>query len=143
MPVVRTFLDSGVLMAAFKGETADGEKAMALLDDPNREFIGSTFLKLEVIPQPAYNKRPEEVEFFKEFFLSAVEHYAESTEALANAALSLAEKYGLLGMDALHASAAQQFDAAEFVTTEKPTRPLHRIRELKVTHLKDCPALGR
>jgi hypothetical protein len=41
----RTYLDSSVLIQAVQG--VDGDKTAALLEDPEREFVAATFLKLE------------------------------------------------------------------------------------------------
>jgi predicted nucleic acid-binding protein len=50
--VNRTFLDASVLIAAARGNDELGTRAMAILDDGDREFVASPFLKLEVLPQP-------------------------------------------------------------------------------------------
>lgn len=39
--MTRTFIDSGVLIAATRGEGAIAERALAILVDPNREFAAS------------------------------------------------------------------------------------------------------
>ena len=39
------------------------------------------------------------------------------------------------GMDALHVAAAIEAKADELVTTEKPTKPMHRVKEVKVVSL--------
>ncbi len=43
---------------------------MEVLDDSDREFVASAFLKLEVIPQPSFNQRRIEVDFMNDFFAS-------------------------------------------------------------------------
>jgi hypothetical protein len=47
----RTFIDTGVLIAAARGQNDFAARAMAILDDPNREFASSIFVKLEVLPK--------------------------------------------------------------------------------------------
>ncbi|MEC4814457.1 MAG: hypothetical protein SAK29_14460 [Scytonema sp. PMC 1069.18] len=42
------FIDSGILIAAARGEGAIAQKVLAILQDPNRIFVSSIFLKLEV-----------------------------------------------------------------------------------------------
>ncbi|MCY7406361.1 MAG: hypothetical protein LH631_02995, partial [Alkalinema sp. CAN_BIN05] len=42
-------------------------------------------------------------------------------------------RYGIAGMDTIHIVAAMAIDADEFVTTEKSTKPMFRIIELKMT----------
>ena len=75
----RTFLDASVLIAAARGNDELATRAMAVLDDPEREFIGSPFLKLEVIPQPTYNQRSAEVAFMNDFF-DAVQEFAAPSD---------------------------------------------------------------
>jgi predicted nucleic acid-binding protein len=131
---VKTFLDSGVLITAFQGQTEAAQKALQLLNDPTREFIASAFLKLEVLPQPTWNKRQIELEFYRAFF-SGVHHYASASETLAEAALEIAANFGLEAMDALHVVVASSLGAAEFFTTEKLTKPIHRLNTPKVIFL--------
>ena len=50
----RTYLDSSVLIQAVQGGTAT--KRAGLLEDPEREFVAATFLKLELLPQPTFHK---------------------------------------------------------------------------------------
>src|SRR6266498_1210640 len=114
MPGLKTFLDAGVLIAACKGQTEDSQRALALLNDPNREFIASTFLKLELLPQPTWHGRQTEIDFFNSYF-SSVQHYAAASEPLAESALDKAGADGLEAMDALHVAVASQFGAAEFI----------------------------
>ncbi len=45
---------------------------------------------------------------------------------------NIACKYGLAAMDALHIAAALSVDAEEFVTTEKPTKPMFRVTSIQV-----------
>jgi len=40
-----------------------GDKTAALLEDPEREFVAATFLKLELLPQPTFHRRRAELEF--------------------------------------------------------------------------------
>lgn len=47
----RTFLDSGVLMAAARGTDDTALLALQILDDPDRKFVSSFFVKLEVLPK--------------------------------------------------------------------------------------------
>jgi hypothetical protein len=40
-------------------------------------------------------------------------------------------------MDALHIAAAISVGAEEFITTEKPTKPMYRVTDIKVVSLFD------
>jgi predicted nucleic acid-binding protein len=55
--MICTFIDSGVLIAAARGEGEIAERALQILEDNKREFASSQFLKLEVLPKATYNKR--------------------------------------------------------------------------------------
>ncbi|MBW4637316.1 MAG: hypothetical protein KME05_03605 [Gloeocapsa sp. UFS-A4-WI-NPMV-4B04] len=52
-----TFIDSGVLIAAARGEEAIAERALVILEDLTLEFASSIFLKLEVLPKAIYNNQ--------------------------------------------------------------------------------------
>src|ERR1035437_943601 len=47
--MIRTFVDSGALIAAARSLDPDGERALKFLDDPNRVFLTSPFVYLEVV----------------------------------------------------------------------------------------------
>jgi hypothetical protein len=65
-----TFVDAGILIAAARGGNVQAARAMEILDDPEREFAASPFLRLEVLPQALFNKRDAEVAFYEAFFTS-------------------------------------------------------------------------
>jgi len=72
-------VDAGVLIAAARGGSVQAARAMEILDDPEREFGASPFLRLEVIPQATFNKRQAELAFYDAFF-SAVSKWATDLE---------------------------------------------------------------
>jgi predicted nucleic acid-binding protein len=47
----------------------------------------------------------------------------------------IAGTYGLAAMDALHVAAALQIQADELITTEKQTKPMHRVREIQIVSI--------
>lgn len=126
-----TFVDAGVLIAASRGGSEQATRAMEVLDDPEREFAASPFLRLEVLPQALFNRREDELAFYEVFF-SAVSKWATNLKAITDAALHEAATYGLEAMDALHVAAAASVGAVELFTTEKPSRSIHRARSVKV-----------
>lgn len=126
-----TFVDASVLIAASRGGTEQAARALEILDDPEREFAASPFLRLEVVPQAAFNKRQAELAFYEAFF-SAVSKWATDLQAITDAALREASSCGVEAMDALHVAAAAALGADELVTAEKPTRSIHRARAVKV-----------
>ena len=83
----RTYLDSSVLIQAVQG--VDGDKIAALLEDPEREFVAATFLKLELLPQPTFHKRKAELEFLAAYF-ERVAAWREADESLVAAAVKAA-----------------------------------------------------
>lgn len=64
----KTFLDAGVLIAAARGTDDMAFQALEILDDPNRTFVSSVFVKLEVLPKAVYNRFKEEAGFYESFF---------------------------------------------------------------------------
>ncbi|MGB6294707.1 MAG: hypothetical protein WBF90_00825 [Rivularia sp. (in: cyanobacteria)] len=41
-------------------------------------------------------------------------------------------EYGLAAMDALHIAPALSLDVEEFITTEKPTKPMFRVSGIQI-----------
>ena len=116
--MIRTFLDSGVLIAAARSLDRDGERALKFLDDPSRVFLTSPFVHLEVVPKAIFFKKRLERSFYDRYFTNA-EWYREVGKIEA-AARAEAAKAGL---------------ADEFITTEKPNKAIHRSSLVKVVYL--------
>ncbi len=126
-----TFIDSGVLIAAFRGEERLAERAMRIIDDPERILASSSFVRLEVLPKARYHRRTEEVEFYEEFF-GRVARWIEPSPELDVVALEEGSKAGLSALDSLHVAAALRAGAEELATTERPERAIHRTRSIRV-----------
>lgn len=130
---MKTFCDSGVLLTAWKrGE--HHERAVSLLAEEAREFVTCDNVQLELLPKPAFEKRHAETEFYNEHFQNATACEPFS-EALGQAALALAKKYGLSAGDALNLASAIRLGADEFVTSESPGKPMFRVAGIKVKSL--------
>jgi predicted nucleic acid-binding protein len=129
-----TFVDAGVLIAAARGTDWVARHATEVLGDPERSFAASPFLRLEVLPKAVFHKRIEEVAFYESFF-AAVERWAEPDSALAGRAQSLASRFGLSALDALHVAAALSVGADELLTTERLQKPIHRVTEIHIKTL--------
>jgi predicted nucleic acid-binding protein len=127
----RTYIDSGVLIAAARGTTDVSISAMQILDDPHREFASSIFVKLEVLPKAICYKNTAESDFYEEFF-SAVSYWANSLESIVENAYHEACHLGLAAIDAIHVAAAKSVGAEELVTSEKLGKPIHRAIGIKV-----------
>lgn len=126
-----TFVDTGVLIAAAKGQDEVAKRAMEILDDPDRIFASSDFVRLEVLPKSLYNKRENEAEFYKIFF-NDVGVWANLTDELVGNAFNEAEVWGLSAVDALHVAGAAFVGAHELVTTEKSQKPLGRVKSVPI-----------
>ena len=131
---MKTYLDTGVLIAAFRDQGLGGTRALQILDDSQRTFGSSIFVKLETLPKTVYNQQVLEREFYQMFF-DAVSDWADDVEEIVEDAYRISCEYGLAAMDALHIAAALMVGAEEFITTEKVTKPMFRVAEIKVTPL--------
>ena len=132
--MTRTFLDAGVLIAAIRGAPELADRAMELINDPERLFVSSEFVQLEVLPKALYYRQMEEVSFYRAYFASVIEMVPVSP-ALVSQAAEQAQRAGLAAMDALHIAAAKAGNAAEFITVERPGKPLFRVEGLSVQTL--------
>ena len=130
----RTYIDSGVLIAAIRGVDPIAQKALEILDDPDREFVSSMFVKLEVLPKAVYHKQNIEQEFYTTFFEN-VAQWADNYEKTIQAAYQEACNTGINALDALHVAAAISLNTDELITTERPVKPIHRTTSVKVVSL--------
>jgi predicted nucleic acid-binding protein len=131
---LRTFVDSGVLLTAWRGEKTESSVALKLLDDPRRSFFTSQLVRLEVIPKAVYYKNSREVEFYERYFALVAGDETLSRE-LGEDGNRLARRYGLAAVDAMHLASAIRQGAAEFITTEASEKPMFRVKELGVKAL--------
>jgi hypothetical protein len=122
--VTKTYIDSGVLIAAARGKGSLCERALAVLRDTSeREFVSSDYVKLETIPKPTYFGREAELKFYN-FDAAHLE------EGLIEACQS-----GLQSLDAVHVILAVLSGCDELVTTEKPTAAIHRTSRIRVVSI--------
>lgn len=126
-----TFLDAGVLIAAGRGRQEEAAWALAILGDPERRFLTSAFLRLEVLPKALYYARPAEAAVYERYF--AMARMIPLSMPLVEQAYVEACAFGLSALDALHLTFAKAGGAQEFITTERPTSPLFRVRGLTMT----------
>lgn len=133
--MIRTFVDTGVLIAAARGTGIGAERALHVLRDPNREFVASMFLKLEVLPKAIYNQRSAEVEFYEAYF-NVVAYWATDIGQIIEAAYRESTQSGLGAMDALHVAAAVSVDVVEFITYEKPEKSIYRTKSIQVISVR-------
>jgi predicted nucleic acid-binding protein len=129
--MIRTFMDTGVLISAARGSDDTAQRSLAILQDLDREFASSPFLKLELLPKAIYNKREPEVVFYEAYF-AIVTYWATDLEAILAAAYREVAEFGLGAMDALHIAAAVAVGAEEFITNEKPEKSIHRTPSIRI-----------
>jgi predicted nucleic acid-binding protein len=133
---ILTFVDSCVLIAAARGNDSVTDNALAILSDSNRSFASSMFVRLEVLPGPAFHRDEDEFNFHMEFF-NRVTRWATCDDALLEQAFHEAQNAGVLNaMDALHVAAAAQLGCNELITAEKPDKPICRASLVKVTSIR-------
>lgn len=133
--MVRTFLDSGVLLAAARSLGRDRERALKILEDPERTFLTSPFVHLELVPKAIFHKKRLEKAFYDEYFNAA--EWFRNLDEIEAAAQREAARSGLAAMDALHLVAAYLSRADEFVTTGRPGKPIYRSSLVRIFHLFD------
>jgi hypothetical protein len=132
---LKTFLDSGVLLTAWRGEPSpQTDAALSVMADDERQFYTSDHVKLELLPKPTFEKRRVELEFYQSHFDLTLGSEPFSPE-LGGAALRLATKHGLSAGDALNVVAAIRQGAEEFITSELPGKPIFRIGGIRMTSL--------
>jgi predicted nucleic acid-binding protein len=123
MSLKRTFLDSGVLISAARGTDNTALNALQILDDSDRAFVSSIFVKLEVLPKAIYSGFHEEAVFYQSYFENDVDLWVSFSDELAETAQQQARKFGLSALDALHVATAISARVDEFITTEKRESP--------------------
>lgn len=106
-------------------------KAAEVLDDDGRAFVCSPFIRMEVLPKALFYRRVDEVAFYRTYF-EAVETWVDPNPGLLLEAESLASRFGLSALDALHVTAAITAGVDELVTSERPASPIHRVSGLFV-----------
>jgi len=131
--MVRTFLDSGVLITAARSISRDRERALQILEDSDRIFLTSPFVHLELVPKAIFHKKHLEKAFYDEYFNAA--EWFRDLDKIEAAARTEAAKSGLAAMDALHLAAAHLSGADEFITTERPEKPIYRSSLLRIVYL--------
>lgn len=129
--MIRTFLDAGVLIAAARGRGMIDLRAHMILDDPERSFATSEYIRMEILPKALYHRQSTEVLLYEQFFSRAA-HIVPSSPTLTQHAYAEACTCGLSALDAFHVAAAKSCGAEEFITTERPTTPLFRVTGLVI-----------
>ena len=122
-----------MLLAGWR-RTQIGDAALSVLADDTREFYTAQLVKLETLPKARHEKNRNEQDFYETHFAQAI-HCEPLSEELGKQAEALAARYGLAGPDALQIAAAIRQGATEFITSEKPGKPMFRVKEIRVVSL--------
>ena len=134
MPATLTYIDSGVLIFAAKGTTDAAALALPFLGDPNREYVTSDYVRLEILPKATFHRRTVEIDFYNLFF-STTTRTIPTSPALLAYALEEACNTGIQGLDAVHIACAVFAGAEEFITSEKTNKPIHRTTLIKTVSI--------
>ncbi|QQD72305.1 type II toxin-antitoxin system VapC family toxin [Acidithiobacillus ferrivorans] len=132
----RTYIDSNILIAAFLGQDDLSNSAFQLIDDKDRHLVASDAVRLETLPKPHYEGNQIEVDFYETIFAYA-EMLPWDTNVLYHAQ-QLAEENGIAAMDAIHISFAISAKVDEFVTKEKPTKPMFRVLDIPIRSISSA-----
>jgi len=132
--VTTTYVDAGILIAGYRAQGVLGHAALSVLSDPNRAFVSSAFVRLEVLPKAVHFRNHTEASFYDAFFARVVA-WADLNSTLIDLAEREGTRHGLNALDALHVAAAVVLGAEELVTTEGPRKPIHRATGVRVVGL--------
>ena len=135
--MIRTYIDSGVLIAAARGSEKLGRRALAVISDSRtRQFVSSDYVKSETIPKPTFFGRHEELRFYEQFF-STVDTWIQFDNAHLVSAFDEACATGLAWVDAIHVVVAQLSGCEEIITSEKQTSAIHRTRRVRIVSIDE------
>ncbi len=130
----RTYVDANLLIAAWRNKDDVGMRALDILDDSQRIIVLSRAVWLEVMPKVIYHNEVAEMTFYQKIFdFAEVKEW--STESFYKAE-DLAQKYGIAAMDAVHLAIAIMANVDEFVSAEKPQKPMFRVSEIVVQSIR-------
>ncbi len=131
--MIRTYIDSSVLIAAAAQRDRGGIEAAEYLKDPKREFVSSIFVEVEVYPAAQRNRNRDELRFYDAFFEEV--SFPSDYEDVGAVAIGIIEKHAVSSMDALHIASALELSADELITMEKPTKGICRTGLIDVVSL--------
>ena len=131
--LIRTFLDTGVLITGYNGQPALQDRALAILGDPGRVFLSSPFVRHECCPKALFHKRHLEYRFYCEYFQRAA--MFNDVRLILERAGREAARSGVSAMDSFHLAAAHLLNADEFLTIENPRKSIYRSKLVKVVYL--------
>jgi predicted nucleic acid-binding protein len=132
--VMRTYVDSGVLITAARGNATLSQPAIDVLSDTTREFVSSEWVRLEVLPKARYFQQQAEIAFYDLFF-GRVSIWAPFGPDLLTTAMEEASVAGLSAVDAIHVVLAAISGCEELVTSEKQRSAIHRTTRVRIVSI--------
>ncbi len=132
--MILTYIDSGVLIAASRGDNTISRNAFLAITDPNRLYASSVFVRLELLSTSTNLQCIEQSELYEVFF-KTVTYWAEDFSRITQLACRQAERHGLRAMDSLHIAAAITVGATELITTQSSDKPIHKTKKIRVVSL--------
>lgn len=132
--MILSYTDSGVVIAAWRHDSPLCIPARRFLTDSSRKIVASPLVRLETLPKASYRKNADELAYYEAVFAS-VREWVQVDDALVESAIDLGRRYDIVNLDALHVAAAIRAGVDQFVTTEKPGKPLYRVTELQIVDL--------
>jgi len=133
--MLRSFPDSVLIDGARATRSDRTFTALDYFDDLERSYLTSPFIRMETVPRATYTRRSLEVAFYDNFFGDPRVEWCREWERMETIADEQARRYGLGALDAFHVAAAYILGADEFVTTEKPQKPMYRSQLVRVIYL--------
>jgi predicted nucleic acid-binding protein len=92
-----------------------------------------------VLAKARFRKNLIEEAFYEELFAN-VSIWVPISEAIAERSIILAAEYDVTGLDAFHVALAEAGHATEFITTERPTKPIFRAKQVGPVNLSEAKA---
>jgi hypothetical protein len=112
-----------------------------MIDDLDRYFVTSPFLRMETLPKAAYYGNLAELEFYKSYFAKPRMIEINDVASIVALASDEAERNGMGAMDALHVAAASLAEAEELYTLERSDKPMYRTALVRVLSLETRASL--
>lgn len=134
--MIRTFADSSLLIALWRGNEALAAAAEREVFESGRSFVYSDFVVLETLPKAEHFRNHDEARTYRALF-ERWERARVSLQRIYMQARLVATRDGLGAMDSLHVAAATLTGCTELLTTEKRARSIHRATDLKVVALHE------
>ncbi|RYG43026.1 hypothetical protein EON79_17790 [bacterium] len=116
-----------MFIASWRGTSESRAKAEEVFFDDSRILIASSIIRLELAPHSG--NRPEEIAHFQSLF-EFIHLWVSMDDALVGRAREIRTAFDVASIDALHLAAAELAVTDQFITTERPGKPLYRVSHL-------------